>query len=83
VSRRTLGQCRDYRDVHAALSRSPNLASVRNGGPHTVYCGRNGHSVPVPNHRGDVPPGTLRSIWRLAIVAGLALVACAAVAVLL
>lgn len=59
-----------YSEIHAALGRSKTLRSVRPG-KHTVYVGPTG-SVPVPNHDGDCPRGTWRSICRLAILAGLA-----------
>lgn len=61
-------------EVHAALRRSKHLRGIRRTGPHTVYEGPRG-SVPVPNHRGDCPRGTWRSICRLAILAGLAALA--------
>lgn len=71
MSRKPLCDCRTYREVHQALSHAPGLAGVRNGGRHVVYRGPRG-SVPVPSHNGDVPHGTLKSIVRLAAMAGLA-----------
>jgi len=59
-----------YSEIHAAVGRSKNLRGIRPG-RHTVYEGPHG-SVPVPNHDGDCPRGTWRSICRLAIAAGLA-----------
>jgi predicted RNA binding protein YcfA (HicA-like mRNA interferase family) len=79
MSRRTLEQSHTYREVHAALSHNPNLMGSRNGGRHTIYLGPDG-PVPVPNHNGDVPHGTLKSICRLAAAAGLV---CLVLAVLL
>ena len=60
-----------YTEIHAALRRSPTLGGTRSGGAHTIYIGPRG-SVPVPNHAGDCPRGTWRSICRMAIAAGLA-----------
>ncbi len=74
MARRTLAQARTYREIHSALQHSPNLAGQRDRGEHTVYTGRNGKCVPVPWHNGDCPIGTLRSICRLARLAGLATV---------
>lgn len=70
----TAGQVK-YSEIHAALGRSRNLVRIRPG-KHTVYEGPHG-SVPVPNHDGDCPRGTWRSIARLAILAGLAALAVA------
>lgn len=71
MTRRTLDQAHTSREVHAALAHHPALVKVRNGGRHTVYVGPSG-SVPVSNHPGDVPRGTLKSICRMAALAGLA-----------
>lgn len=35
-------------------------------GSHVVFIKTGHDNVPVPNHRGDIPPGTLRSICRAA-----------------
>ncbi len=61
-----------YKEIHAALSRSPNLRDVRRVGDHEVYVGPTG-SVPVPHdHGGDCPKWTWKSIVRMAVAAGLA-----------
>ena len=76
MTRRTLNQATTYREIHAALEHSPRLTSMRANGRHTVYSGPNG-CVPVPNHQGDCPNGTRRSIQRMAALAGLAALALA------
>ncbi len=78
MSRRSLDQAHTYREIHSALERSPALVSKRNGGRHTVYVGPNG-SVPVPNHAGDAPRGTLHSICKMAALAGLSVLVLALV----
>lgn len=71
MSRRSLEQAHTYREVHSALQHSPTLVGMRNGGRHVVYTGPNG-CVPVATHVGDIPRPTLRSIAKMAALAGLA-----------
>lgn len=59
-----------YSEIHAALARSKTLRGIRTG-RHTVYEFPHG-LVPVPNHDGDCPRGTWRSICRMALLAGFA-----------
>jgi hypothetical protein len=73
MTRRGLPQSHTYRDLHQHFSHHAALQGTRNGGPHTIYRGPSG-SVPVPNHNGDVPHGTLRSIVKMALLAGLGVV---------
>jgi predicted RNA binding protein YcfA (HicA-like mRNA interferase family) len=81
VTRRTLDQAHTYREAHAALEHSPTLQGVRRGGRHIVYEGPNG-VVPVPNHNGDAPRGTMKSIYKMACAAGLVCLTMAMVALL-
>ena len=73
MTRRTLEHSHTFREVHAALQHNPGLRAMRNCGRHTVYTGPHG-CVPVPTHQGDVPRGTLKSIVKMAVMAGLAVV---------
>ena len=71
MTRRTLEQSHTFREVYAALQHNPELRTMRNCGRHTVFTGPHG-CVPVPRHQGDVPRGTLKSIVKMAVLAGLA-----------
>lgn len=64
-----LEHAKTHREVNAALGRAPHLCGVRPG-KHIIYVGPHG-SVAAPNHPGDCPRGTLRSICRMAVAAGL------------
>lgn len=71
MSRRTLDRAHTYQEVQQHLDHHPAVVSVRQSGSHRTYTGPHG-TVTVPcGHRGDVPHGTLRSIVRMATLAGL------------
>lgn len=71
MSRRTLDRATTAREVCAHFDHHPALVEVHQSGSHRVYRGPSG-TVIVPAHSGDVPRGTLRSIQRMALMAGLA-----------
>lgn len=71
MARRTLDRSTTYREVAAHFDNHPALRAARQSGSHRTYTGPTG-SVVVPCHNGDVPRGTLRSIVRMALMAGLA-----------
>lgn len=71
MARRTLDRSTTYREVTAHFDHHPALVESRQSGSHRTYTGPTG-SVVVPCHSGDVPRGTLRSIVRMAVMAGLA-----------
>lgn len=71
MSRRTLDRATTAREVCAALETHPNLREWRQSGSHRTYTGPSGIVV-VPAHTGDLKRGTLRSILRMAAMAGLA-----------
>lgn len=71
MTRRTLEKAHTGREVCAHFDNHPALVEVHQSGSHRIYRGPRG-SVIVPAHNGDVPRGTLRSICRMAALAGLA-----------
>lgn len=71
MSRRTLDRALTGREVAAHFDNHPALISVRQSGSHRTYRGPRG-SVTVPVHGGEIARGTLRSIRRMALIAGLA-----------
>lgn len=71
MSRRTLDRAHTGRELCQHFDHHPELRARRQSGSHVVYTGPRG-SVVVPNHGGDVARGTLRSIIRMAALAGLA-----------
>jgi predicted RNA binding protein YcfA (HicA-like mRNA interferase family) len=79
MTRRTLDKATTAREVCAALDYHPDLVDVRQTGSHRIYRGPHG-TVIVPAHGGDLARGTLRSILRMAALAGLAVLLIAVVA---
>lgn len=71
MARRTLDRATTYREVAAHFDHHPALQASRQSGSHRTYTGPHGVVI-VPCHNGDVPRGTLRSICRMALLAGLA-----------
>lgn len=71
MARRTLDRATTYREVAAHFDHHASLQATRQSGSHRVYTGPTGVVI-VPCHSGDVPRGTLRSIMRMALLAGLA-----------
>lgn len=83
MTRRALKASHTYQEVQQHLDHHPALRDVRQAGSHRTYTGPHG-CVTVPcGHRGDVPKGTLRSIVRMATLAGLGLICIAIAASLL
>ena len=76
MTRRTLDRAVTGREVRQHFDNHPSLREVRQSGSHRIYRGPTG-SVVVPCHDGDVAKGTLRSIRRMAALAGLAMLAVA------
>lgn len=73
MSRRTLDRSHTYQEVQQHFDHHPAVTNVRQTGSHRIYSGPRGSVVVPIGHRGDVPRGTLRSIMRMAALAGLAL----------
>lgn len=71
MTRRTLDRARTGRELCQHFDHHPALRAKRQSGSHVIYTGPNGQVI-VPNHNGDVKTGTLRSIVRMAKLAGLA-----------
>ena len=71
MTRRTLDRAHTSQEVNSHFVHHPRLVSYRTSGGHTVYEGPTG-TVVTTNHPGDIPRGTLRSICRMAALAGLA-----------
>lgn len=76
MTRRTLDRAHTGRELCQHFEHHPALRAKRQNGSHVVYTGPTG-TVIVPNHPGDVKRGTLRSIIRMAALAGLATLAVA------
>ncbi len=72
MTRRTLDRCTTYREVDAAITNHPDVVRIeRNGATVKVYGPRG--MVVYHNHPSQaVKRGTLRSILRMAALAGLA-----------
>lgn len=71
MARRSLDRSHSYLEVQQHFDHHPNVRAVRQSGSHKTYIGPRGNvTVPV-GHRGDMPPGTLKSIIKAATLAGL------------
>jgi predicted RNA binding protein YcfA (HicA-like mRNA interferase family) len=70
MTRRTLDKSTTAREVCQALEHHPALVEVRQSGSHRIFRGPSGMVV-VPAHGGNLRRGTLRSILRMAALAGL------------
>ena len=65
-----IDQCKTAADFDRAIRASGQPYSERqNGTSHKVYR-VNGTSIPVPQHSGEIPTGTRRSIIKMLIKAG-------------
>lgn len=65
--------CRNSRDFDRAIRQSGvDYQERQNGTSHKVYK-FSGLSVPVPQHPGDIPTGTRRSIIKMLMAVGLTL----------
>jgi predicted RNA binding protein YcfA (HicA-like mRNA interferase family) len=78
MTRRTLDRATTAREVCQALDHHPALREKRQRGSHVVYTGPGGNVI-VPAHPGDLKRGTLKSICRMALLAGLSVLVLAAV----
>jgi predicted RNA binding protein YcfA (HicA-like mRNA interferase family) len=69
----SIDNCRNSRDFDQAIRHSGLRVEERqNGSSHRVYkFPDTGVSVPIPQHNGDIPIGTRRSIAKRLILAGL------------
>lgn len=65
-----LNECRTAGDFDRAIRDSRLPCDERQTGSHRIYR-VNGTSIPIPQHNGDIPVGTRRSIVRMLIRAGL------------
>ena len=70
MTRRTLDPAHTSQEVNQHFQHHPALVSYRVSGGHTIYTGPTG-TVVTTNHPGDIPRGTLRSICKMAVMAGL------------
>lgn len=82
MTRRTLDRATTAREVCQALEHHPDLREWRQSGSHRTYTGPHGIVI-VPAHAGDLKRGTLRSILRMAAMAGLAALVVAVVIVVM
>lgn len=60
-----------YREVEAHFDHHPAVTAIRQSGSHKTWVGPRGSVTAPVGHNGDVPRGTLRSICRMAALAGL------------
>ena len=81
MTRRTLDRAQTAQQLCAHFDHHPALRGWRQSGSHRIYTGPTGQVI-VPCHNGDVANGTRRSICRMAALAGLALVALAALVIM-
>lgn len=72
MTRRTLDASHTYQELRQHFDQHPAVKDVRQSGSHRTYVGPHGSVIVPIGHRGDVPRGTLRSICRMAALAGLA-----------
>jgi predicted RNA binding protein YcfA (HicA-like mRNA interferase family) len=70
MSSKQLDHCRTSREITSYLSHRGATCS-RQSGSHSVWHGPNGAQIIVPCHAGDLKRGTLSSIIKMIIVAGL------------
>ena len=73
MTRRALEACHTDRELCQHFDHHKALIGWRQCGSHRVYDGPTG-SVVVPCHGKDVARGTLRSILKMAVLAGLAVI---------
>lgn len=73
---KSLNNCHTAADFDRLIAASGVAYNERqNGSSHRVYkFPESGVSVPIPQHRGDIPTGTRRSIIKSLALAGLAVV---------
>lgn len=73
MAKKSLSDCRTCKDFDRAI-RSSGIDYVerQNGSSHRVYkFPEKGVSVPIPQHRGEIPNGTRRSIVKMLALVGL------------
>ena len=73
MTRRTLDRAQTAQQVCQHFEHHKDLRAWRQCGSHRVYTGPHGQVI-VPCHNGDIKRGTLRSILRMAALAGLAVI---------
>lgn len=68
-----LTDCRTSKDYDRVIRRSgQDYVERQNGTSHKVYkFVQKGVSVPIPQHSGEIPPGTRRSIAKMLALVGL------------
>jgi predicted RNA binding protein YcfA (HicA-like mRNA interferase family) len=73
AKKRSLDGCRTSRDFDRLITRSGvQYVERQNGTSHRIYkFPDHGVSVPVPQHRGEIPTGTRRSIAKMLTLVGL------------
>jgi len=72
----SISDCRTSSDFDRVIRRSgQQYVERQNGTSHKVYkFVEKGVSVPVPQHRGEIPTGTRRSIAKMLALVGLGIV---------
>lgn len=73
AKKRSLDGCRTSRDFDRLINSSGvHFTERQNGTSHKVYkFVDQGVSVPVPQHRGEIPTGTRRSIAKMLALVGI------------
>ncbi len=73
----SLSRCRTSRDVESYLAHR-GAVKICQSGSHAKWRGPSGAQVIIPCHNGELPRGTLSSIVKMILIAGLgvAVVAC-------
>ncbi len=83
MSSKPLNRCRNSREFSGYLSHRGAI-HIGQVGSHSKWRGPNGAQVIIPCHNGDLPRGTISSIVKMIVIAGLgvAVVACSYLAMI-
>jgi predicted RNA binding protein YcfA (HicA-like mRNA interferase family) len=65
-----LSHCHTAREIESYLSHR-GATCVRQTGSHAIWKGQQGGPIVIPCHNGDLPRGTLGSIVKMILIAGL------------
>jgi len=71
MTRRILIKCTTNHELEQHFDHHPALITWRKCGGHKIYTGPTGQVV-ITTHPGECPRGTLKSILKMAVLAGLA-----------
>jgi hypothetical protein len=82
MSKKTVAQCKTWREVDHWVRNNPNVVEIRQTGSHVCVKGPKPGTAVYPLHNGDAPNGTLKSFIKMAMAIGLLvlLLGCLAIA---